>query len=217
MRFSLFALALGLAAIGTSATAAEQPEAQSIVSTVELAVESPQFVPSVMVEFAQANPAWSSLTFHGKRTLGEKGCALVSAFIVAQQAGYTGTLQEFVEELRRLNSFDVRGRIRWDRVSSFAPLFTERHVLKGQAAFDAARAALRNGSDVALQLRTPWTREHWVAAVGLSGDDLIIIDPAGGKLMLLQSTYAIGHLRGITVFHRLPIRLAAGPTTNRSD
>lgn len=197
----LFALALGLF-MGTPALAAEQPGAQPTVS------EQP-IVPSIMSEFAQANPAWSSLPFHGQRTLGLKGCAVFSALIIARQVGYTGSVPEFTEGLRRLDSFDERGRIRWDRISNFAPLVAERLDIREQPAFDLARAEIRNGSYVTFQVRTPWTREHWVAGIGLSGDDIVIIDPAGGRREPFQRTYAIGYVRGLTVFRPLPIRIAA--------
>ncbi|HEY4488919.1 MAG TPA: hypothetical protein VJA87_00320 [Candidatus Paceibacterota bacterium] len=203
MRVSVLLALMPACLMGIPASAAERPEAQ-IETFSSVVVEVPVVQKTIMPEFAQANPAWSNVLFHEQRTLGAKGCAVFSAFIFARLSGYAGDPFSFTQSLRVFDSFDDRGRLRWDRVTIFAPLDPERLTDQGDAAFNAAKLELQNGNYVALQLRTPWTREHWVAAIDLAGDDIEIIDPAGGVRGLFQDKYEIEHIQGMTVFRKIP-------------
>src|SRR3989344_1869358 len=159
MRVSVLLALMPACLMSIPASATERPEAQ-IETFSSVVVEVPVVQKTIMPEFAQANPAWSNVLFHKQRTLGAKGCAVFSAFIFARLSGYAGDPFSFTQSLRVFDSFDDRGRLRWDRVTIFAPLDPERLLDQGEAAFNAAEIEHIQGMTVFRKIPGPF----WLAA-----------------------------------------------------
>ena len=133
--------------------------------------------------FAQDDPRWSDVRLGPSTdTLGDEGCAVTSAAMVAAFYGIKTDPQQ-------LNADD--GLIHWSRVPSIAPAHLEL-AYNGGPSYELIDSNLLAGNPVIALIPLPDGGYHFVVIVGKEGRDYLIRDPAASPF---RRAY---HLRDLT-------------------
>ena len=191
-----YTLCLGL----TLSTAGHADEFNSISSTgglffnhrVEIAVPA----------FAQDDPRWSDVRLGTSTdTLGDEGCAVTSAAMLAAFYGIKTDPQQLNALLTRKGGLDSEGLIDWNRVSMAGP---DRMELSydGEASYDLIDKSLLAGNPVIVLIPLRSGAYHFVVIMGKDGQDYLIRDPAAAS-----RPYPLSHLTrrigGLCIFRSI--------------
>jgi hypothetical protein len=128
--------------------------------------------------FAQDDPRWSDDRLGPSAdTLGDEGCAVTSAAMVAAFYGIKTDPQQLNAFLTRTGGFTDDGLIHWHRVASIAP---DRLTLayNGEATHDLIDSTLLAGNPVIVWMHLPDGGYHFVVIVGKEGREYLIRNPA---------------------------------------
>ena len=146
--------------------------------------------------FAQDDPRWSDVRLGGSTdTLGDEGCAVTSAAMVAVFYGIKTDPQRLNDFLTRTGGLDGEGLIDWSQVPSIAPDRLEL-AYNGSASYDVIDRSLLAGNPVIVLIPLRDGAFHFVVIVGKEGQNYLIRDPAdsGRTYPLRQRTSRIGGL-----------------------
>ena len=142
--------------------------------------------------FAQDDPRWSDVRLGPSTdTLGDEGCAVTSAAMVAAFYGIKTDPQQLNAFLTRTGEFTSDGLIHWSRVPSIAPAHLEL-AYNGGPSYKLIDSNLLAGNPVIVLIPLPDGAYHFVVIVGKEGRDYLIRDPAASPL---RRAY---HLRDLT-------------------
>ena len=142
--------------------------------------------------FAQDDPRWSDVRLGPSTdTLGDEGCAVTSAAMVAAFYGIKTDPQQLNAFLTRTGGFTGDGLIHWSRVPSIAPAHLEL-AYNGGPSYELIDSNLLAGNPVIALIPLPDGGYHFVVIVGKEGRDYLIRDPAASPF---RRAY---HLRELT-------------------
>ena len=142
--------------------------------------------------FAQDDPRWSDVRLGPSTdTLGDEGCAVTSAAMVAAFYGIKTDPQQLNAFLTRTGGFTGDGLIHWSRVPSIAPAHLEL-AYNGGPSYELIDSNLLAGNPVIALIPLPDGGYHFVVIVGKEGRDYLIRDPAASPF---RRAY---HLRDLT-------------------
>ncbi len=128
--------------------------------------------------FAQDDPRWSAVRLGvSTDTLGDEGCAVTSAAMVASIFGVKTDPQKLNDFLTRTGGLDNDGLIDWSMVASVAPDRLEL-AYNGCASFDIIDTSLLSGNPVIVVIPLQDGAYHFVVIVGKIGRNYLIRDPA---------------------------------------
>ena len=128
--------------------------------------------------FAQDDPRWSDVRLGPSTdTLGDEGCAVTSAAMVAAFYGNKTEPQQLNAFLTRTGGFTNDGLIHWSRVPSIAPEHWELAYNDGPS-YELIDSNLLAGNPVIAVFPLPGGGHHFVVIVGKEGWDYLIRDPA---------------------------------------
>jgi hypothetical protein len=128
--------------------------------------------------FAQDDPRWSDIRLGPSTdTLGDEGCAVTSAAMVAAFYGIKTDPQQLNAFLTRTGGFTGDGLIHWSRVPLIAPARLEL-VYNGAPSYELIDSNLLAGNPVIVLIKLPEGGYHFVVIVGKDGRDYLIRDPA---------------------------------------
>jgi hypothetical protein len=142
--------------------------------------------------FAQDDPRWSDVRLGPSTdTLGDEGCAVTSAAMVAAFYGIKTDPQQLNAFLTRTGGFTGDGLIHWSRVPSIAPAHLEL-AYNGVPSYELIDSNLLAGNPVIALIPLPDGGYHFVVIVGKEGRHYLIRDPAASPF---RRAY---HLRDLT-------------------
>ena len=142
--------------------------------------------------FGQDDPRWSDARLGPSTdTLGDEGCAVTSAAMVAAFYGIKTDPQQLNAFLTRTGGFTDDGLIHWRRVPSIAPAHFEL-AYNGGPSYELIDSNLLARNPVIALIPLPDGGYHFVVIVGKEGEDYLIRDPAASPL---RRAY---HLRDLT-------------------
>jgi Peptidase_C39 like family len=142
--------------------------------------------------FGQDDPRWSDVRLGPSTdTLGDEGCAVTSAAMVAAFYGIKTDPQQLNAFLTRTGGFTDDGLIHWRRVPSIAPARWEL-AYNGGPSYKLIDSNLLAGNPIIALIPLPDGGYHFVVIVGKEGEDYLIRDPAASPL---RRAY---HLRDLT-------------------
>ena len=128
--------------------------------------------------FAQDDPRWSDVRLGPSTdTLGEEGCAVTSAAMVAAFYGIKTDPRQMNAFLTRTGGLSDEGLIDWSRVPSIAPDHLEL-VYNGGPSYELIDSNVLAGNPVIAVFPLPGGGYHFVVIVGKEGRDYLIRDPA---------------------------------------
>lgn len=131
--------------------------------------------------FAQDDPRWSAVRLGvSTDTLGDEGCAVTSAAMVASFYGVNTDPQKLNDFLTRTGGLDNDGLIDWSMVASVAPDRLEL-VYNGRASFTIIDKSLLAGNPVIVVIPLRDGAYHFVVIVGKVGRNYLIRDPAASS------------------------------------
>jgi hypothetical protein len=128
--------------------------------------------------FAQDDPRWSNVQLGPSTdTLGDEGCAVTSAAMVAAFYGIKTDPQQLNALLTIKGAFSSDGLISWERVPAIAP---DRLALayNGAPSYDLIDSNLLAGNPVIVVIPLPGGAYYFVVVVGKQGHNYLIRDPA---------------------------------------
>jgi hypothetical protein len=154
--------------------------------------------------FAQDDPRWSDVHLGGSSdTLGDEGCAVTSAAMVADFYGIKTDPQLLNAFLTRSGGLDDEGFIDWSGVPAIAPT-RWKLVYDGVPSFDLIDRSLLSGNPVIAVIPLGHGEYHFVVIVGKEGRDYLIRDPAGSPP---RPVYPLrcrtDRIHGLAIFHAL--------------
>ena len=128
--------------------------------------------------FAQDDPRWTDDRLGGSTdTLGDEGCAVTSAAMVAAFYGVKTDPQRLNSFLTRSGGLDREGLIDWEEVSAIAPQRMEL-AYNGAASYELIDKSLLAGNPAIILINLPDGAYHFVVIVGKEGRNYLIRDPA---------------------------------------
>lgn len=151
------------------------------------------------VNWRQAGQSWSNIKIgNTNSTLGQIGCLVTSISILIEKSGCNTTISPFnpgtfLEALNKNNAFDGSGNLQYAGVTRAVPNFS--YVgnvnLRGKSRTEKLALItqyLNQGYYLAIEVKgaTPGN-QHWVAITGISGNNVIIVDPASDGTDLWSS------------------------------
>ena len=150
--------------------------------------------------FAQDDPRWTDVRLGPSTdTLGDEGCAVTSAAMVAAFYGVKTDPEKLNDFLTKTGGLDNEGLIDWSHVSSVSPDRMEL-AYDGVPSYDLIDKSLLAGNPVIVLIPLRGGAYHFVVIVGKDGQDYLIRDPAasGHAYPLRYLAHRIG---GLCIFH----------------
>ncbi len=128
--------------------------------------------------FAQDDPRWSDVRLGGSTdTLGDEGCAVTSAAMVAAFYGVMTDPHRLNDFLTRTGGLNSEGLIDWESVSSVAPDHFQL-AYNGSASYELIDKSLLAGNPVIVLIPLSDGAYHFVVIMGKEGQTYFIRDPA---------------------------------------
>lgn len=136
----------------------------------------------------QADPAWGTITIgNTNKTIAGVGCLATSVSMLIAKSGVATTVDgdfnpgTFVQKLNATGGFSGANLI-WAAVSNAAPnfVFQTKITLAGQSQsqkLETIRNLVNQGYYVVVEVKGN-TGQHWVAVDGVSGNTILMMDPA---------------------------------------
>lgn len=151
------------------------------------------------VNWRQAGQSWSNIKIgNTNSTLGQIGCLVTSISILIEKSGCNTTIspfnpETFLEALNKNNAFDGSGNLQYAGVTRAVPNFSYVGNVNLRGKSRTEKLALitqyfNQGYYLAIEVKgaTPGN-QHWVAITGISGNNVIIVDPASDGTDLWSS------------------------------
>ena len=151
------------------------------------------------VNWRQAGQSWSNIKIgNTNSTLGQIGCLVTSISILIEKSGCNTTISPFnpgtfLEALNKNNAFDGSGNLQYAGVTRAVPNFSYVGNVNLRGKSRTEKLALitqyfNQGYYLAIEVKgaTPGN-QHWVAITGISGKNVIIVDPASDGTDLWSS------------------------------
>lgn len=151
------------------------------------------------VNWRQAGQSWSNIKIgNTNSTLGQIGCLVTSISILIEKSGCNTTISPFnpgtfLEALNKNNAFDGSGNLQYAGVTRAVPNFSYVGNVNLRGKSRPEKLALitqyfNQGYYLAIEVKgaTPGN-QHWVAITGISGNNVIIVDPASDGTDLWSS------------------------------
>lgn len=151
------------------------------------------------VNWRQAGQSWSNIKIgNTNSTLGQIGCLVTSISILIEKSGCNTTISPFnpgtfLEALNKNNAFDGSGNLQYAGVIRAVPNFSYVGNVNLRGKSRTEKLALitqyfNQGYYLAIEVKgaTPGN-QHWVAITGISGNNVIIVDPASDGTDLWSS------------------------------
>lgn len=151
------------------------------------------------VNWRQAGQSWSNIKIgNTNSTLGQIGCLVTSISILIEKSGCNATISPFnpgtfLEALNKNNAFDGSGNLQYAGVTRAVPNFSYVGNVNLRGKSRTEKLALitqyfNQGYYLAIEVKgaTPGN-QHWVAITGISGNNVIIVDPASDGTDLWSS------------------------------
>lgn len=151
------------------------------------------------VNWRQAGQSWSNIKIGNTNiTLGQIGCLVTSISILIEKSGCNTTISPFnpgtfLEALNKNNAFDGSGNLQYAGVTRAVPNFSYVGNVNLRGKSRTEKLALitqyfNQGYYLAIEVKgaTPGN-QHWVAITGISGNNVIIVDPASDGTDLWSS------------------------------
>ena len=151
------------------------------------------------VNWRQAGQSWSNIKIgNTNSTLGQIGCLVTSISILIEKSGCNTTINPFnpgtfLEALNKNNAFDGSGNLQYAGVTRAVPNFSYVGNVNLRGKSRTEKLALitqyfNQGYYLAIEVKgaTPGN-QHWVAITGISGNNVIIVDPASDGTDLWSS------------------------------
>lgn len=151
------------------------------------------------VNWRQAGQSWSNIKIgNTNSTLGQIGCLVTSISILIEKSGCNTTISPFnpgtfLEALNKNNAFDGSGNLQYAGVTRAVPNFSYVGNVNLRGTSRTEKLALitqyfNQGYYLAIEVKgaTPGN-QHWVAITGISGNNVIIVDPASDGTDLWSS------------------------------
>ena len=151
------------------------------------------------VNWRQAGQSWSNIKIgNTNSTLGQIGCLVTSISILIEKSGCNTTIspfnpRTFLEALNKNNAFDGSGNLQYAGVTRAVPNFSYVGNVNLRGKSRTEKLALitqyfNQGYYLAIEVKgaTPGN-QHWVAITGISGNNVIIVDPASDGTDLWSS------------------------------
>ena len=151
------------------------------------------------VNWRQAGQSWSNIKIgNTNSTLGQIGCLVTSISILIEKSGCNTTISPFnpgtfLEALNKNNAFDGSGNLQYAGVTRAVPNFSYVGYVNLRGKSRTEKLALitqyfNQGYYLAIEVKgaTPGN-QHWVAITGISGNNVIIVDPASDGTDLWSS------------------------------
>lgn len=151
------------------------------------------------VNWRQAGQSWSNIKIgNTNSTLGQIGCLVTSISILIEKSGCNTTISPFnpgtfLEALNKNNAFDGSGNLQYAGVTRAVPNFSYVGNVNLRGKSRTEKLALitqyfNQGYYLAIEVKgaTPGN-QHWVAVTGISGNNVIIVDPASDGTDLWSS------------------------------
>jgi hypothetical protein len=154
--------------------------------------------------FAQDDPRWSDVRL-GPSTdkLGDEGCAVTSAAMVAAFYGIKTDPQQLNAFLTRKDGFTSDGLIHWNRVPLIAPAHLEL-AYNGGPSYELIDSNLLAGNPVIVLIPLPEGGYHFVVIVGKKGRNYLIRDPAVSPYRRAYRLRDLAdRIAGLCFFHRI--------------
>ena len=131
--------------------------------------------------FAQDDPRWGDIRLGpSSDTLGDEGCAVTSAAMVAAFYGIKTDPQQLNTFLTRTGGLDGDGLIDWNQVPSIAPAHLKL-AYNGAPSYKLIDSNLLAGNPVIVLIALPDGGYHFVVIVGKEGRNYLIRDPAASR------------------------------------
>lgn len=149
-----------------------------------------------MLLLTQSDGRWSlNKIGNTALTLGRWGCTITC---LSMFSSFYGCYKSPAEIAKMPGLFDAQGRIYWGAIEkAFGGKikFVYRYGGQGKAVFNrkAILASLENSPNTTVMLEVR-NFSHWVAVVGVYGDDFYVIDPIDGKKKLAIKSF--GNITG---------------------
>ena len=151
------------------------------------------------VNWRQAGQSWSNIKIgNTNSTLGQIGCLVTSISILIEKSGCNTTISPFnpgtfLEALNKNNAFDGSGNLQYAGVTRAVPnfIYVGNVNLRGKSRTEKLALITQyfnQGYYLAIEVKgaTPGN-QHWVAITGISGNNVIIVDPASDGTDLWSS------------------------------
>ena len=151
------------------------------------------------VNWRQAGQSWSNIKIgNTNSTLGQIGCLVTSISILIEKSGCNTTISPFnpgtfLEALNKNNAFDGSGNLQYAGVTRAVHNFSYVGNVNLRGKSRTEKLALitqyfNQGYYLAIEVKgaTPGN-QHWVAITGISGNNVIIVDPASDGTDLWSS------------------------------
>lgn len=151
------------------------------------------------VNWRQAGQSWSNIKIgNTNSTLCQIGCLVTSISILIEKSGCNTTISPFnpgtfLEALNKNNAFDGSGNLQYAGVTRAVPNFSYVGNVNLRGKSRTEKLALitqyfNQGYYLAIEVKgaTPGN-QHWVAITGISGNNVIIVDPASDGTDLWSS------------------------------
>lgn len=151
------------------------------------------------VNWRQAGQSWLNIKIgNTNSTLGQIGCLVTSISILIEKSGCNTTISPFnpgtfLEALNKNNAFDGSGNLQYAGVTRAVPNFSYVGNVNLRGKSRTEKLALitqyfNQGYYLAIEVKgaTPGN-QHWVAITGISGNNVIIVDPASDGTDLWSS------------------------------
>ena len=151
------------------------------------------------VNWRQAGQSWSNIKIgNTNSTLGQIGCLVTSISILIEKSGCNTTISPFnpgtfLEALNKNNAFDGSGNLQYAGVTRAVPNFSYVGNVNLRGKSRTEKLALitqyfNQGYYLAIEVKgaTPGN-QHWVAITGISGNNVITVDPASDGTDLWSS------------------------------
>lgn len=145
------------------------------------------------INWRQAGQSWSNIRIgNTSSTIGNIGCLVTSIAILIEKSGANTTIvpfnpSTFVEALNSNGGFDEKGNLYYAPINKVVPNF--RYVgnvnLRGKTRaekLELIKQYLNLGFHITIEVKgaTPGN-QHWVAILGVDGNNVNIVDPASDK------------------------------------
>lgn len=145
------------------------------------------------INWRQAGQSWSNIRIgNTNSTIGNIGCLVTSIAILIEKSGANTTIVPFnpgtfVEALNNNGGFDEKGNLYYAPINKVVPKF--RYIgnvnLRGKTRaekLESIKQYLNLGFHITIEVKgaTPGN-QHWVAILGVDGNNVNIVDPASDK------------------------------------
>ena len=145
-------------------------------------------------EWMQFGASWSKIRLGSSNlTIGSAGCLATSVAMLIAKSGVPTKISgdfnpgTFVQFLNKNGGFQGALFV-WGSVSKVAPSFKYKNAvgvsgLSRQQKLSKVKALLDKGAYVVAEVKGP-TGQHWVAVDGISGNDVLMMDPASKETIM---------------------------------